>query len=127
MDKHPDRDIQIVALPGVFNLCWRQAYMVIEFSAPTARGLTTQRVSDYKLHFAASDDYLTKALPLTQTSELRHHRIFGYILDMIFDRELDYLVDVGVNRVALASNSVSVQLNVLRQGGGIRIVQHFQE
>ena len=43
--------------------------MVIEFSAPTARGLTTQRVSDYKLHFAASDDYLTKALPLTQTSE----------------------------------------------------------
>ena len=78
MDKHPDLDIKIVALSGVFNLCWREAYMVIEFSAPTARGLTTQRVSDYKLHFTASDDYLTKALPLTQTSEIRHHRIFGY-------------------------------------------------
>ena len=60
MDKHPDLDIKIVALSGVFNLCWREAYMVIEFSALTARGLATQRVSDYKLHFTASDDYLTK-------------------------------------------------------------------
>ena len=49
----------------------------------------------------------------------------GYIPDMIFDRELDYLADLGAGRVALASNSVSVQVKMLRQGAGIGIVHDF--
>ena len=45
-------------------------------------------------------------------------RIVGYIPDMIFDKELDYLAEIGVARVALASNSVSVQLNLAQAAGG---------
>ena len=60
-----------------------------------------------------------------RTADLEGHSIVGYIPDMIFDRELDYLSDLGVKRVALASNSVAVQLNVIRQGGGIGIVHDF--
>ncbi|MBL3567876.1 LysR family transcriptional regulator, partial [Rhodovulum sulfidophilum] len=45
--------------------------------------------------------------------------------DMIFDRELDYLAATGVERVALGSNSVSVQLNWLRTGAGLGIVHDF--
>ena len=44
---------------------------------------------------------------------------------MIFDRELDYLAEIGVSRVALASNSVAVQLNLLRAGAGLGIVHDF--
>jgi DNA-binding transcriptional LysR family regulator len=49
----------------------------------------------------------------------------GYIPDMIFDKELDYLSEAGVERVSLASNSVSVQLNWVRQGGGIGVLHDF--
>lgn len=49
----------------------------------------------------------------------------GYIPDMIFDRELDYLSDLGVERVRLASNSVAVQFHWLRLGAGLGIVHDF--
>lgn len=124
-EQHPDLDIQIVALPRVFNLSRREADMAIGVSAPTAGQLTVQRITDYQLHFAASKDYLAAGPPLTTLSDLSGHRIVGYIPDMIFDRELDYLAEVGVGRVPLASNSVAVQLNLLRQGGGVGIVHDF--
>lgn len=124
-DQHPGLDIQIVALPRVFNLSRREADMAIGVSAPTAGRLTVQRITDYQLHFAASEAYLANAPALTRITDLRQHRIVGYIADMIFDRELDYLADAGVERIALASNSVSVQLNLLRQGGGVGVVHDF--
>jgi len=123
--QHPDLDIQIVALPRVFNLSRREADLAIGVSAPTAGRLTVQRITDYRLHFAASAEYLAKAAPLLTLADLAAHRIVGYIPDMIFDRELDYLADAGVARVALASNSVSVQLNLLRQGAGVGVVHDF--
>jgi len=58
-------------------------------------------------------------------SDLRGHRIVGYIPDMIFDKELDYLGGHGFEHVALASNSVSVQINWIRQGGGVGVVHDF--
>ncbi|WP_299149747.1 LysR family transcriptional regulator [uncultured Tateyamaria sp.] len=123
--RHPDLDIQIVALPRVFNLSRREADLAIAVSAPTAGRLTVQRITDYKLHFAAGAQYLDSAPPIRTLRDLQDHRIIGYIPDMIFDRELDYLADAGLPRVALTSNSVSVQLNLLRQGGGVGVVHDF--
>jgi DNA-binding transcriptional LysR family regulator len=51
--------------------------------------------------------------------------MIGYIPDMIFDAELDYLAGLGVTRVPLASNAVSVQLNFARAGAGLAIVHDF--
>ena len=124
-ERHPDLDIQIVALPRVFNLSRREADLAIGVSAPTAGRLTVQRITDYKLHFAANETYLADAPPLAELADLRAHRMVGYIPDMIFDRELDYLADAGVTRVALTSNSVAVQLNALRTGGGVGVVHDF--
>ena len=123
--QHPDLDIQIVALPRVFNLSRREADMAIGVSAPTAGRLTVQRITDYKLHFAASATYLRHAPALDGIADLGAHRIVGYIPDMIFDRELDYLADLGVGRVPMASNSVSVQVQMVRQGAGVGVVHDF--
>ena len=122
---HPDLDIQIVALPRVFNLSQREADMAITVSAPSAGRLVVQKITDYHLHLAASDQYLTEGPPIDGLASLKNHRIIGYIPDMVFDRELDYLADIGVARVPLASNSVAVQLNMLRQHAGIGVVHDF--
>ncbi|MEO0401412.1 MAG: LysR family transcriptional regulator [Pseudomonadota bacterium] len=123
--QHPDLDIQIVALPRVFNLSRREADLAIGVSAPTAGRLTVQRITDYKLHFAANVSYLENAPEIKEVEDLKQHPIVGYIPDMIFDRELDYLADAGVTRVALASNSVCVQVNLLQQRGGVGVVHDF--
>ena len=56
--EHPELDIQIVALPRVFNLSRREADLAIGVSAPTAGRLTVQKITDYRLHLAASEAYL---------------------------------------------------------------------
>ena len=125
MADNPDLAVQIVALPRVFNLSKREADMAIGVSPPNAGRLSVQKITDYRLHLAASRAYLRHAPPITCLEDLAQHRVVGYIADMIFDKELDYLAEIGVPRVALASNSVSVQFNWVRNGAGIGVVHDF--
>jgi DNA-binding transcriptional LysR family regulator len=122
---NPDLEVQIVALPRVFNLTRREADMVIAVSPPTAGRLTVQKITDYRLHLAASQRYLEQYDPIERLDDLSQHRVVGYIQDMIFDKELDYLREVGVDTVNLASNSVAVQLNWVRNGAGVGILHDF--
>ncbi len=124
-DANPDLDIQILALPRIINLSRREADMAVTVSAPTAGRLLVQKVSDYKLHMVATQDYLERHEPIRTLADLKGHRLIGYIPDMIFDRELDYLNDIGIDRVPLASNSVSVQLRQVSLGTGICVAHDF--
>jgi DNA-binding transcriptional LysR family regulator len=124
-DANPGLEVQVVALPRVFNLSRREADMAIGVSRPGAGRLTVQKLTDYRLHLAASRSYLAAHPPILSRDDLRSHRFVGYIPDMIFDKELDYLAEIGVPPPPLASNSVSVQLNFLRQGAGLGIVHDF--
>jgi DNA-binding transcriptional LysR family regulator len=124
-DANPGLEVQIVALPRVFNLSKREADMAIAVSRPEAGRLTVQKLTDYHLHLAASRAYLAASQPIHTPGDLRAHRIVGYIPDMIFDKELDYQAEMGLGPAALSSNSVSVQINWLRHGAGVGIVHDF--
>lgn len=122
---NPGLEVQIVALPRVFSLTRREADMVIAVSKPEQGRVIATKITDYRLSLAASDAYLGSAPPLGSLADLAVHRVIGYIPDMIFDRELDYLADLGVEQPPVASNSVSVQLNLIRQGAGVGVVHDF--
>jgi len=124
-DANPGLEVQIVALPRVFNLSKREADMAIAVSRPAAGRLVAQKLTDYRLHLAAARDYLARHPPIESLADLAGHRMIGYIPDLIFDSELDYLAATGIETVALASNSVSVQFNWLRLGAGVAIVHDF--
>ncbi len=124
-DENPDLEIQIVALPRVFSLSKREADFVVAVSHPKTGRLMVQKITDYRLSLAGSESYLSQHAEVKTIDDLRGHRMVGYISDMIFDKELDYLKELGVELADLASNSVSVQLNCVRQGGGLGIVHDF--
>ncbi|SOC08944.1 LysR family transcriptional regulator [Rhodobacter maris] len=124
-DAHPGLEIQIVALPRVFNLSKREADMAIAVSPPSAGRLTVQKLVDYQLHLAGHEAYLATHPTIRSRADLSPHRIVGYIPDMIFDKELDYLAETRAEMVRLASNSVSVQMQMLRAGAGLGIVHDF--
>ncbi len=117
---NPDLEVQILALPRVVNLSRREADMAISVSRPEAGRLTVQKITDYHLHLATRAD----APPVQRLADLRGRQIVGYIPDMIFDKELDYLGAIGASKVQLASNSVAVQLQMIRQAG-VGIVHDF--
>lgn len=124
-ERNPGLELQIVALPRVFNLSKREADMAVALSRPATGRLNVQKITDYHLHLAASQDYLRKNSKIDGIDSLSKHQIVGYIPDMIFDTELDYLAEIGVEQATLASNSVSVQINLLRQGAGVGIIHDF--
>ncbi|WBU55629.1 LysR family transcriptional regulator [Paracoccus sediminicola] len=128
-DAHPGLEIQIVALPRVFNLTKREADFAISVSRPETGRLVVQRLCDYHLHLAAHCDYLAASTAIDSLADLRDHRLIGYIPDMIFDRELDYLGPLleraGAEPARLTSNSVSVQMQAIRGGAGVGIVHDF--
>jgi DNA-binding transcriptional LysR family regulator len=110
---NPGLEVQILALPRVVNLSQREADMAVTVSPPAAQRLTVERITNYKLHLAQRAD----APAVSSLEDLNERRIVGYIPDMIFDKELDYLGEIGRRGVALASNSVAVQVQMLRHGG----------
>ena len=118
--ENPGLEVQILALPRVVNLSQREADLAITVSPPDAGRLTVQKITDYHLHLAMRRDL---AAPQS-LADLKDRPFVGYIPDMIFDKELDYLGAVGRQNVELASNSVAVQLQMLRQGG-VGIVHDF--
>ncbi|GAA6192328.1 LysR family transcriptional regulator [Phaeobacter gallaeciensis] len=124
-DENPDLDIQILALPRMINLSRREADMAVTVSAPTAGQLLVQKITDYKLHLVGTRRYLRRHDEILKVEDLKSHRMIGYIPDMIFDQELDYLKDIGVPRVSLSSNSVSVQLRHATNGAGICMAHDF--
>ncbi len=111
--ENPELEVQVLALPRVVNLSRREADMAVTVSPPAASRLTVQKITDYQLHLATRAD----AAPVVTREDLHGRPVVGYIPDMIFDKELDYLGDLGAGGVQLASNSVAVQLQMLRQNG----------
>jgi DNA-binding transcriptional LysR family regulator len=122
---NPDLDIQIVALPRVVNLNRREADMAITVSPPTAGRFHVEKITDYKLHIVGARQYLRRHPPIQKIEDLQGHRVIGYIPDMIYDAELDYLGNLGLDRVNLASNSVPVQLRLASQGDGLCVAHDF--
>ena len=71
-------EVQLVALPRVFNLSKREADMAIGVSRPEAGRLTVQKLTDYRLHLAASRTYLAQHPPITTRADLG----FRCVLDL---------------------------------------------
>jgi DNA-binding transcriptional LysR family regulator len=123
--ENPGLEVQIIALPRVFNLSKREADMAIAVSRPQSGRLTVQKIADYGLRLAGAAAYLESSPPIRSRDDLAGHPIVGYIPDLIFDAELDYLAEAGIRRVDVASNLVSVQHALIRAGAGLGIVHDF--
>ncbi|WP_425039150.1 LysR family transcriptional regulator [Primorskyibacter sp. S187A] len=123
--ENPALELQILALPRVVNLSKREADLAITVSRPTGGRLMVQKICDYTLLLAGSRRYLAAHGPVQARADLRHHPMVGYIPDMIFDAELDYMRELGLGGVHFGSNSASVQLNLLRQDAGLGICHAF--
>lgn len=123
--ENPGLDIQIVSLPRVVNLSRREADLAIAVSPPETGRLLVQKITDYHLHLAAMRWFVKGNGPFRTLDDLAGQPIVGYIPDMIFDKELDYLGALGMERVQLASNSISVQFQWIKSGAGLGIVHDF--
>jgi DNA-binding transcriptional LysR family regulator len=123
---HPDLDVQLIALPRMFNLTKREADIAIGLSRPKEKRLHGYKLTDYRLKMYAAPSYLGKHPPIRTPAALAEHRFIGYVDDLIYAPELDYLRLAGKDiRASLKSSTLVAQLEMTLAGAGICILPNF--
>jgi DNA-binding transcriptional LysR family regulator len=123
---HPDLEVQLIALPRVFNLTKREADIAIGLSRPKEKRLHGEKLTDYRLRMYAAQSYLAERPPIRTIADLAHHRFIGYVDDLIYTPELDYLRLASKDiRAMLKSSTLVAQLEMTLAGAGICILPDF--
>lgn len=123
---HPDLDIQLLAMPRVFSLSKREADLAVSLSRPKEGRLAARKLTDYRLRLYAARSYLDRHGPIESRSALSRHAFVGYVDDLIYTPELDYVPLVAKDlRVRVKSSSLVAQLTATRGGAGVCVLPCF--
>lgn len=124
--RHPQLEVEIVAMPRVFSLSRREADIAVSLERPSKGRLFSRKLTDYSLHIYGARDYLANSPPIDAVRDLREHRLIGYIPDMIFTQELNYLSQiVGDLAPNLSSTNLLAQREATERGAGLCVLPDF--
>jgi DNA-binding transcriptional LysR family regulator len=124
--RQPQLDLQLVAMPRMFSLTKREADIAIGLARPERGRLFSRKLTDYSLRLYASRTYVAAHGPITTRDHVARHPIVGYIPELIFAPELDYLSHFGdALAPRLSSTSLLAQLRAAETGAGLCILPDF--
>lgn len=125
-EAHPQLEIELVAISGVLSLSKREADLAVALSPPQEGRLLSRKLTDYSLSLYASPSYLKSAPPLAVRADMSRHRFIGYIQDLLYAPELDYMnaPDAEI-AVRLRSSNLIAQLRATLAGAGLCVLPDF--
>ncbi|WP_282009493.1 LysR family transcriptional regulator [Brevundimonas aveniformis] len=123
---HPDLEIQLVAIPGTLSLSKREADVAITLSPPREGRLISRKLTDYRLSLYGAPAYLDARPAITSRADMKDQRFIGYIEDLLYAPELDYMQapDVDIH-VAFKSSNLIAQLQACVAGAGLAVIPDF--
>jgi molybdate transport repressor ModE-like protein len=125
-DRYPDLDLQLVATARLFSLSKREADIAISLTMPKEGRIVGRKLLDYRLGLYAAPAYLDRFPAIASRQDLIQHRFVGYIEELLFTPELDYLPQVSPRISArFRSANLIAQLNATLSGFGIAVLPHF--
>ncbi len=123
---HPGLEIQLLAMPRTFSLSKREADIAISLSRPKEGRLHARKLTDYRLRLYASRDYVARHGPITAPGDLPRHPFIGYIDDLIYAPELDYVPLISRDlKARLKSSNLIAQMMATRAGAGVCVLPCF--
>lgn len=126
VERYPELEVQLVAMPRLLSLSKREADIAIALGPPKEGRVATRRLTDYRLGLYASSQYLRGAATIETLDDLVRHPLIGYIDDLIYMPELDYLDEVHKGlRPTLQLSSVGAQLEATAAGAGVCVLPDF--
>ena len=124
--RHPDLEVQLVAMPAILSLSKREADLAVTLKCPPKGRLVARKLTDYRLRLYGTRAYLDARAPIAVQADLAGHRFIGYIEDLLYAEELDYLEVLGAEiEVGLKSSNLIAQLQATLTGGGLCILPDF--
>jgi DNA-binding transcriptional LysR family regulator len=123
--QYPDLEIQLVAMPRSSRCrsarpTWRSR------SRPRRRARSSRGSSPITARALRVPSLSRPPPPDRRADDLHAHEMIGYIDDLIFTPELDYLDEVSKGlRPRLQSSNLLAQMQATLAGGGICVLPHF--
>ena len=125
-ERYPDLDLQLVATARLFSLSKREADIAISLTMPKEGRIVGRKLLDYALGLYTSPAYLARSPRIAARADLTAHRFVGYIEELLFTPELDYLPQISPKITAkFRSANLIAQLNATIAGFGIAVLPHF--
>ncbi|OCC23404.1 LysR family transcriptional regulator [Croceicoccus estronivorus] len=126
-DRYPQLSIDIVANSGFLSPSKREADVAVTLSRPKAGPVVAGKLADYALQLYGSRKSVERdGLPQDHRALLSRHRLVGYIPDMLYAPELNYLDELQEGLApSLRSSSILAQHRMIASGAGIGILPCF--
>jgi DNA-binding transcriptional LysR family regulator len=123
---HPDLEIELVANPRMFSLSRREADIAVSMARPTQGRVYAHKLNDYALGVYAARGYLETHPPIKSRQDLSDHPWVGYVEDLMWTAELDYLPQISAALVpTLRISNVISQAAALSGGAGVGVLPCF--
>lgn len=126
IEAHPNIEVELVASSGFLSPSRRETDIAILLAKPRRGPLVTRKLSTYSLRLYASGAYLDESGPVTSVAELRRRPLVGYIPEVLYAPELDYLDEIGSGlKAKVRSSSINAQHRLVGAGSGIGVLPCF--
>lgn len=127
VERHPELRLDIVASSGFLSPSKREADIAVVLSRPKAGHVIAQKLASYKLGLYASQAYIAKrGIPASLGELGAEHHLIGYIPDLLYAPELNYLDDLVAGlKPDIRSSSIIAQHRLVAVGAGIGVLPCF--
>ncbi len=125
--EHPKLVIDLVANSGFLNPSRREADLSVMLSRPRTGPVICQKLADYRLKLYAAKSYIANHPPISTPADLSNgHSLIGYVPDLVFAPELNYLEELSPGLAAqVRSSSINAQHRMVAEGVGIAVLPCF--
>jgi DNA-binding transcriptional LysR family regulator len=126
MKRWPGLSIQLAPLPRAFSLTKREADLAITIERPREARLSVRKLTDYRLRFYASRDYLARHGEPRSLDEIKSHVLVSYVQDLQYAEALTYFAEgYGPDFRRFECASVIGQLEAVKAGHGVGVLHDF--
>ena len=124
--QHPDLTVELAANGGLLSPSRRETDVAIMLARPQAGPVVSSKLTDYALGLYAARGYLAEHGPVADAAALRAHPLVGYVPELLYAPELNYLEDILPGLAAgVRSSSINAQAAMVASGLGIGVLPRF--
>ncbi|TPL00760.1 MULTISPECIES: LysR family transcriptional regulator [unclassified Mesorhizobium] len=122
----PDLLVDLLVQPRRISLARHEADIVITIDRPERGPYLITKLFDYDLRLYASPEYLAKRPQISSLSDLRGHRVIGYVEEGSPGKDLPALTELNDAADAnFRSTSIFSQIAAVSSGAGIAILPEY--
>ena len=122
----PEVTVELIASSGFLNPSRREADLAVLLSRPKSGPLIVRKLTDYRLGLYGARSRGDENMLVRAPADLIDHPLVGYVPDLIYAPELDYLAEIDPRlRASIRSSSINAQAALVGHGAGLGVLPCF--